>query len=76
MSEGRGLHDWNQTSLIGAILINANRDPKKRRATKPEELNPYARLVRREKSSNAIPLSDMGVLREAFEKMGKQRKGS
>lgn len=42
-SEQAGRHDWNQTALIAAILINANRDPKRqRRPIEPSQLNPYA----------------------------------
>jgi len=53
MAEGRCREHWNHTSAILAMLANVNRDPKKSRAFKPDDFNPYvnekvARLSKKE----------------------------
>ena len=41
MAESRSKDNWNHTSAVLALIINVNRDPKKRRAVSPKELNPH-----------------------------------
>jgi len=41
MAEGRSRENWQHTSAILALLYNCNRDPKKTRAAKPSDFNPF-----------------------------------
>lgn len=43
MAEERLRSQWNQTSTVLAAVLNVNRDPRKSRPVRPEQLNPYAR---------------------------------
>lgn len=43
MAEGRQRSDWAQTSTLLALLANAHRDPRKTRAFKPSDFDPFAR---------------------------------
>ena len=63
MAEGRGREGWAHTSAILALIANVNRDPKKTRPFKPSDFDPYSAKDRRE---DAIEVSDMAVLRDAF----------
>jgi hypothetical protein len=45
------------------LIANVNRDPKKTRPFKPSDFDPYSAKDRRE---DAIEVSDMTVLRDAF----------
>jgi hypothetical protein len=73
MAEGLGRERWAHTSLICALIANANRDPKKHRPFKPSDFDPYARHRRWDTSSKQTASKhDLKLLREALE----QRKGS
>ena len=65
MAEGLGRERWAHTSIICSLIANANRDPKKHRAFKPDDFNPYAE---RRKRANAIEVTpeNIGLLRSAF----------
>lgn len=63
MAEARGRDNWAHTSAILALVANVNRDPKKTRAYKPSDFDPYSA---REKRDKAIEVTDMAVLRDAF----------
>lgn len=41
MAEGRGRLDWGRTSCLMALVANILRDPKKTKAVKPGDFNPY-----------------------------------
>ena len=41
MAEGRGRLDWGRTSCLMALIANILRDPKKTKAVKPGDFNPY-----------------------------------
>ena len=41
MVEGHGREQWAHTSVICTLLANTHRDPKKQRAFKPDDFNPY-----------------------------------
>ena len=69
MAEARGRDNWAHTSAVLALVANVNRDPKKTRAYKPSDFDPYSA---REKRDEAIEVTDMGVLKDAF--MNKERK--
>ncbi len=69
MAEGHGRDAWERTALLAALMANTHRDPKKGRAFKPGDFNPYGR-----ERDEVIVVDRVGieVLKEAF--MG--RKGS
>lgn len=62
MAEGRGKASWAQTSAILSMIVNVNRDPKKR-ATKPSDFDPYARKNRH---AGAFRIESMGELKKCF----------
>ena len=65
MSEGRGRDEWARTSLLCALIANANRDPKKGGPATIEDFNPYAKS---DAKSNAVVLNkgNMHLLKKAF----------
>ena len=42
MAEAKSRENWNHTSTVLAMIANVNRDPKKSRAFRPDDFNPYA----------------------------------
>ncbi|HEV57107.1 MAG TPA: hypothetical protein ENN87_06365 [Phycisphaerales bacterium] len=65
MAEARGRDNWAHTSAILALIANVNRDPKKTRPCKPADFDPYAA---RDKRREAIEVTSMGTLKEAFKR--------
>jgi len=63
MAEGRCREHWNHTASILAMLANVNRDPKKLRAFKPDDFNPYVgtKVVRLDKKDGFKVLKDLFV---------------
>jgi len=49
MSEGAGRERWQHTASILCMIANVNRDPKKTKAYKPEQFDPYAIAERKER---------------------------
>jgi hypothetical protein len=48
MAKGRERTEWDQTSLLAAIMANANRDPEKQsKAYTPLDFNPFADQYRK-----------------------------
>ena len=43
MAEARDRQAWARLSVLLALTANCHRDPKKQRALRPEDFNPYAR---------------------------------
>ena len=41
MTEARGRFEWGQTASLLAMIVNILRDPKKTKAVKPADFNPY-----------------------------------
>ena len=41
MTEARGRFEWGQTASLLAMIANVLRDPKKTKAVKPADFNPY-----------------------------------
>jgi hypothetical protein len=66
MAEARGRDNWAHTSAILALIANVNRDPKKGRPFKPADFDPYAALARKGGRDEAIVVTDMAVLKDAF----------
>jgi hypothetical protein len=65
MAEGLGRERWAHTSLLCALIANANRDPKRSRPFKPSDFDPYARQDRRLRT--VADKESLAVLREALE---------
>jgi hypothetical protein len=63
MAEAKGRADWNRTSATLALLANAHRDPKKTRAFKPEDFNPYEH---KQKKQPVEKLKDWSILKKVF----------
>ena len=68
MAEARQRHDWSIASGVMALLASVHRDPKKRRAFKPSDFDPFARKA---DAGQPIP-ADVRVLKDVFIK----RKGT
>ena len=64
MAEGLGRERWAHTSVLCALIANANRDPKKGRAYRPRDFDPYAREQRRRRIADR---QDLSILKEALE---------
>ncbi len=64
MAEGLGRERWAHTSLVCALIANANRDPKRSRPFKPSDFDPYARQDRRLRT--VADKESLAVLREAL----------
>ena len=59
MAEGRQRADWSRTSALMALIANTQRDPKKTRAFRPSDFDPFAR-------PRVIPNTSVGVLKTVF----------
>jgi len=64
MAEARGRDNWAHTSAVLALVANVNRDPKKTRAYRPADFDPYAQQDRRRVVADKDSLA---ILREALE---------
>jgi hypothetical protein len=64
MAEGRGRDEWGRMSSLLALIANVNRDPKKTRAFRPADFNPYEAR----KSGGGVPLTkeNFGLLKQVF----------
>lgn len=58
MAEAKARNDWAHTSCVLAMLANTHRDPKKGRARKPSDFNPFEKGS---KTGNGVPLNDGGL---------------
>jgi len=47
MAEAKARDHWAHTSCVLAMIANAHRDPKKTRAYRPSDFNPFARKRKR-----------------------------
>jgi len=63
MSEARLKRQWERTSWILALTANVNRDPKKTRAFRPDDFNPFV-----ERRPRGIPITsaNIGMLKRVF----------
>ncbi|MEQ9616666.1 MAG: hypothetical protein RLN60_01385 [Phycisphaerales bacterium] len=59
MAEARQRSEWARTSTLMALIANANRDPKKTRAFKPSDFDPFA-------GRQSDTTNDMTALRALF----------
>lgn len=65
MAEARGRDNWAHTSAVLALVANVNRDPKKTRAYRPADFDPYAQHDRRLRT--VADKESLVILREALE---------
>jgi len=68
MAEGRQREQWSRLSALMALIANTQRDPKKTRALKPADFDPFAREV-------PVVKADVSVLKQVFidKRMPKER---
>jgi len=68
MAEGRGRAAWDVASSVMALVANCHRDPRRTRAFRPKDFNPYE--ARR---TGGIPLTpaNIGLLKQVFVKGAK-----
>lgn len=67
MAEGHGRDAWSRTALVCALIANANRDPKKGRAFRVEDFDPYARGAAANDVID-VDADSIGTLKQAFSK--------
>jgi len=63
MAEGHGRDAWGRMSVLCALIGNAHRDPKKGRAFRPSDFDPFGRSPGEMIEVNR---ENIGLLREAF----------
>jgi len=63
MAEGHGRDEWARTSALLAMVANAHRDPKKGRALRPSDFDPFDR-----EADEVIEINrrNMATLKQAF----------
>jgi hypothetical protein len=64
MAEARGRANWAHTSTVLALLANVNRDPKRTRAFKPSDFNPFE--TRRARGGVPLVAENLAVLKRVF----------
>jgi len=73
MAEARGRDAWGRTATVLALLANIHRDPKKHRAFRPSDFNPYEA---RRKTGIPIKAKDIGLLKKVFVAKGTEKGGN
>jgi len=71
MAEGHGRDEWGRLSVLLALTANCHRDPKKGRAFKPSDYDPFSRELDGLIEVNSETIGDLKV---AFETMERIRK--
>jgi len=68
MAEARGRAEWSRTSSLMALVANVNRDPRRTRAFRPKDFNPYER-----RRTGGVPLTaaNIDLLKRVFVKGAK-----
>lgn len=61
MADARQRSEWSRTSALMALIANTQRDPKKARAFRPSDFDPFARA-----RSTPTQKTDIGVLKTVF----------
>ena len=64
MAEARGREAWAHTSAVLAMTANVNRDPKRTKAFKSADFNPYEVAKRKAVRGKA----DISILKDVFVK--------
>jgi hypothetical protein len=72
MAAARSAHDWAIAASVMALLANCHRDPKKGRAAKPADFDPFAERRAAEARAAGPPRLDGTItVREMFPIVGK-----
>ena len=73
MADARRKEAWDRTSTVLALIANVNRDPKRTRAVRPDQFNPY----RTKRTTSGIPITrdNIRVLKSLVKKKGKSSNG-
>lgn len=61
MAEGRSRADWGRASALMALIANANRDPKRTKAFKPADFNPFE-----QEKKPVVKTKDLSILKKVF----------
>jgi len=64
MAEGRGRDEWGRMSSLLALVANVNRDPRRTRAFRPSDFNPYE--ARRQSGGVVLTKANFGLLEQVF----------
>ena len=65
MAEARCRDEWGRSSALMALLANVNRDPKKGRAFRPSDFDPYTERDARP-GAIVVDKENIGLLKQAF----------
>ena len=63
MAQAAGKERWGRCATLMALIANVNRDPKKGRAFRPSDFDPYAD---RKSQAIAVDKDNMELLKQAF----------
>ena len=63
MAEGHGRDEWGRMSVLCALIGNAHRDPKRGRAFRPSDFDPFGRA---RLAAIEVNRENIGLLREVF----------
>ena len=66
MAEARGRENWAHTSAILALIANVHRDPKKTRAFRPSDFDPYERQHCGRGEVIEVTCDNIETLKQAF----------
>ncbi len=61
MAEARQRDEWARTSSLMALIANANRDPKKHRAFRPTDFDPFAATQKPKQKVDVSILKDIFI---------------
>ena len=63
MAEARGRDEWGRTAALLALIANVNRDPRRGRAFRASDFNPYEA---RRRTGVPITAANIGLLKQVF----------
>jgi hypothetical protein len=66
MAEGHGRDVWSRAALLCALIGNAHRDPKKGRAFKVADFDPFSDGQRESGEVIHVDKQNIGTLKKAF----------
>jgi len=66
MAEGHGRDEWGRTAVLCALIGNAHRDPKKGRAFKPCDFDPFSNGSRESGEIIEVNRENIETLKQAF----------
>ena len=66
MAEARSRDAWAHTSTVLAMIANANRDPKRTRAFRPGDFDPYSQKSSAERPTPIVKGRNFDILKMVF----------